>query len=608
MRINSLAITKRPVWFNVRDRDLEQFEFIATPRFWPAKANDVALFVFESSEPLDQELLAQHSITKGAGGCYIYVGAVGDGVPFHQIVTIPRGLIKRVGLRLWNSDAPVVLENIEIVGDGLDSPFSVSSNAVGVDEVTAMRRTANEPAVLGLNLLTSNAACTAACHAICQHWYKTMDDVQERHTSADYGRTNCALESGDGNRPSVTIFRAKPAMLRVPKDISEYLDGIGDKSRNMIRKAQRLGYVHRQVDPAQFLDDVFEIRTSDPMRQGRPLPEYFKIRPARVLEPAFENNCSLHRDEFYGVFLEDKLVAYATIFFYGELGQVNHILGHKEHLSHGIMNLLVSELVNNVIKNKPWVRAINYLYPGSAKALDGIGAFKKSIGFLPTALVVTQDEFDLGKLFAPEVKTRAPVATVVTKPSAKADLNKALRGSGNGAGFVHGGPFADRDTALARVLGELRSIAPQLHTVHFRSPDQITTPVSSDKAHILVIDGLKFREFKSFLSSGLKRFRDLVPKDTLIVFDFKRSLDLAHVPATGAVTRFLPRLLQPRSRLANEELIGYISRRFKSTDLSVDDVKKGFKGSDYVVAGFVDHTAASSHSEFDSLLVLRKIC
>ncbi|WP_410594782.1 hypothetical protein, partial [Bacillus sp. SIMBA_074] len=62
-------------------------------------------------------------------------------------------------------------------------------------------------------------------------------------------------------------------MLGIPDSIDAYWSDIGDKSRNMVRKARRLGYQFRAIDPDEYGQDIYEIRTSDPMRQGRPIPD-----------------------------------------------------------------------------------------------------------------------------------------------------------------------------------------------------------------------------------------------------------------------------------------------------------------------------------------------
>jgi hypothetical protein len=53
--------------------------------------------------------------------------------------------------------------------------------------------------------------------------------------------------------------------------------------------------------------------------------------------------------------------------------------------------------------------------------------------------------------------------------------------------------------------------------------------------------------------------------------------------------------------------MNYLSKRFKSINLSVDDIRTGFKGSDYVLAGVVDFESQNLQRDFDSLLILRKI-
>lgn len=57
----------------------------------------------------------------------------------------------------------------------------------------------------------------------------------------------------------------------------------------------------------------------------------------------------------------------------------------------------------------------------------------------------------------------------------------------------------------------------------------------------------------------------------------------------------------------NADLIAYIEKRFKTATLTLEQVRNGFKGSDYVVAGLLEHGQGHAYDQFDSVLILKKI-
>lgn len=606
MKIKSLAITKNPVWFEVPGGLLEKFEFSAKTRFWPVNGNSAALFLFEFAAPLDAEALHQHRITLSGIGYYAYLAVDALSGTLQQTISVPNGKIKRVGIRLWNCNTPVLLEDIAVQthGGSLHSEFIFSDGICGKD-LPRFAHIAQHSDALALNIASDTHACTPNCHAIGQYWFKTMDDVQRRHPKDDAGRTNCLLEIGDDIQVPVSVLHAKPAMLRIPSTLDGYLDKIGDKSRNMIRKAQKLGYSYKRVDPEQYLDDIWAIRTSDPVRQGKPIPEYFKVRPTQIFNEQFKNGCERHGEQFYGVFLGDKLIAYSTIYFYGQLGQVNHILGHKDHLKEGVMNLLVSELVGDIITHRSWVRAINYLYPDVASTGGGVGMFKKSIGFYPETVLVTQSGHDLGAYFAPRAIEDAVAEPV--KKSAKAGTSKLLRESAESEHFIQADKMTDRTRALDFALARLRELVPALQTLSHHVLQADVPQADADSPCAVVVEQMTFSGYQHFLSTGLKSYRESLPKNTFLVFDFKRAPNLSHVGESTGLRRLLPQFLQSPGRKINEDLIAYLSKRFKSATLSLEHIKNGFKGSDYVVAGLLDYRHGGAYDHFDSLLILKKI-
>jgi hypothetical protein len=602
MKIKSLAITKNPVWFDVPGGMLDKFEFSAKTRFWPEKGNSAALFLFEFADPVDTETLRQHRITLSGVGYYAYLEVDALSGDLQQFISIPNGKIKRVGIRLWSSNTPVVLEDITIraYGGSLHSQFIFSDRICGKGQ--RFDHIAPQSDVLALNISSDTHACTPHCHAIGQYWFKTMDDVQRRYPNDDAGRTNCLLDIGDGIQVPISILHAKPAMLRIPLTLDGYLEKIGDKSRNMIRKAQRLGYSYKPVDPEQYLDDIWAIRTSDPVRQGKPIPDYFKVRPTHLFDEHFKGGCERHGEHFYGLFLDEKLIAYSTIYFYGQLAQVNHILGHKDHLKEGVMNLLVSELVGNIITHRPWVRAINYLYPDVVRADGGVGMFKKSIGFYPETVLVTQSGHDLVAYFAPRA-TEDAVAEPAKK-SAKAGTSRLLRESAESNHFIHSDKMRDRSRALDFALSHLRELLPSLHTLSHHV-SRASLQVDVDIPYAVVVEQMSFGGYQNFLSAGLKGYRESLPRNSFLIFDFKRTPNLSYVRKSAGLR--LPQFLQSSGRKVNEDLIAYLSKRFKAATLSLDHIKNGFKGSDYVVAGLLDYRHSGAYDQFDSLLILKKI-
>jgi hypothetical protein len=609
MQIQSLVLTKRPVWMNVVDGYLESIQLDANVRFWPAGKMNAALLLIEFDEMPAPDTLAACKITKSALGAYVYLTTPDNAGRLLQQVSFPKVRVKRFGLQIWGHDAPIVLDDVTIapVGADLSSAYAVSDILLNDSPELV---TADGLAPLAFDLMLGNTDCNAYCHAICQNWYETMDDVARRHPGDQVGRINCSFAVEDGSRVPVTVFNGTPAMLRIPADHATYLDLIGDKARNMVRKAQRQGYAYRNVDPDDHLDDVLAIRTSDPVRQGKPIPEYYKIRPARMVDEPFCHGCASHGEGFYGVFHGERLVAYATIFFYGEIAQVNHILGHAEHLQEGIMNLLVSEMVGDIIRKRPWVKAINYLYPYSAKASSGIGLFKKNIGFVPEKVLVTPNGPDLSPYFSKHEER--PEAIPIQPPSAKkterAGTSKAVKLAASTGELIQLPKARTREKAVESALHALAARNGATHIVRCPAPASLSgTEFVTADAHAVVFDPIPFEDYQNFLSAGLKGLRAIVPKKSYLLFDFKLAPDHEHVLKSTGLAKLLPSMFESTSRRINEELIAYVWKRFKASKLSIDDVKTGFKGSDYIVTGLVEYEHHGRYDSYECLLVLQKI-
>lgn len=606
MKIKTLAITTTPLWLEVPEAKLDIFTISADVRFWPEDNPSAAMIVVELVKEANAEELLECGLTLASFGPYAYLAVDPATKRLQQTLHFPYGMVKRLSLRLWNSRTPVVLENIEIttIGGRVATEFEFTERLAGV-ELPKLSHVTKGSGALALNIAADTLECTAQCHAISQHWHHTMDEVQRRYPKEDSGRSNCLLDIGEQKQVAVSILHAQPAMLRIPATLDEYLAKIGDKSRNMIRKAQRMGYAYQEVDPDQYLDDVLAIRLSDPIRQGKAIPEYFKVRPTTIYDRHYQDGCQRHGERFYGIFLEGKLIAYSTLYCYGELAQINHLLGHKDHLSEGVMNLLFSEMVGSIIANQPWIRAINYLYMGAVHADKGLGLFKRSMGFSPETVLTTHSRQDLAAYFSPVVIPEPETAPL--KKSAKAGTSRLIK-EADTESLILSEPLRDRASALTFGLDALRAKEPTLKTVMLDATRVALTHEAPDAGHAVIVDKLLFTNYLGFMSAGLKQCRGIIPKNAYLLLDFKSRPNLSHIPGKPTLLqRLLPSMFSDTGAQLNADLIAYLEKRFKTASLTLEHIRNGFKGSDYVVAGLLEHNQGQAYDQFDSVLILKKI-
>ena len=102
-----------------------------------------------------------------------------------------------------------------------------------------------------------------------------------------------------------------------------------------MKKAIRLGYVFERIDYNKYLDDIFDIRRSATIRQGKVSDDFVNNRPVPVNDP--ESNSLSHDYPYFGVFDPDgKMVAYAGCFLAGEVIELSHFYGHAEHQKNGV--------------------------------------------------------------------------------------------------------------------------------------------------------------------------------------------------------------------------------------------------------------------------------
>ncbi|WGK68888.1 hypothetical protein P0082_10430 [Candidatus Haliotispira prima] len=150
---------------------------------------------------------------------------------------------------------------------------------------------------------------------------------------------------------------------------------IGPKGRNMLRKAEKIGYSVRPISYDEHLDDIFTVNTSKRERQGRAMSAAYLAYPVKRSEPLYKLGIEYHS---FGSFHEGsgELVAYAGFYRFGNVFRIDKVLGHSKHLTYGIMNQLFAQVAILLSEDYPG-SCLNYL------TMNTIGDFKARLGFEP---------------------------------------------------------------------------------------------------------------------------------------------------------------------------------------------------------------------------------
>ncbi|UQP00544.1 DUF6270 domain-containing protein [Burkholderia multivorans] len=389
--IESLVLTSEIVWFDTGAKSTD-IVIQAGLENYPTGKRGASLAVFEFNLEPDEAALARAGISKSDFGYYRYLDSSVRDDALEFVVSLEGLACRRFGLRTWSWAYPIFINNLTVnhkpsVAQSIAPSYQVKS-------LEAWRADDDGLPLIHGNLLSICDACIAdaECANHNKRWHANM---AEANRSNRYYGVEDHLFDVDGRKLFARTYTGKPSFLAVPKSHADYLKFIGGSSRNMIRKARRHGYEYKAANPDDYPDDILEIRTSTEIRQGKKIPAYFYERPQSIL---LKHACPRHREIFFGAFLDGRIRAYITMFCYGEILQINHILGHHDHLGSGVMNLLMSEAVREIIETMPWVRGINYLYQGNVGA--GLNVFKTGLGFRRSRVIV----YDVGPNLDAKVK------------------------------------------------------------------------------------------------------------------------------------------------------------------------------------------------------------
>ncbi len=140
------------------------------------------------------------------------------------------------------------------------------------------------------------------------------------------------------------------------------------------RKAVRAGYRFDEIDAMNYSSAIHAIHQSATTRQGIPMTVAYKHE--------FKDYPRDHRNQYFGIFKENILVAYLWIVRSGEVVIMNRIMGHADHLKDGVMYLLVTAFVEQELNAGRTDQFI--MYDTMFGATPGLRMFKERCGFVPT--------------------------------------------------------------------------------------------------------------------------------------------------------------------------------------------------------------------------------
>lgn len=153
---------------------------------------------------------------------------------------------------------------------------------------------------------------------------------------------------------------------------------IKSPERALIRKAIKNGYVCKEIDYDDYLDDIYQINISKSSRQGELMSQDYigLLKPRTKIVGAIGQE--IHS---YGCFnSEGKLVAYYMYELFGK--EILHTvkgIGHSDHLKYGVMNFLFAFSVDKLYSSFPDGKHI-ISYGGMTPNEGGLSRFKRNIG------------------------------------------------------------------------------------------------------------------------------------------------------------------------------------------------------------------------------------
>lgn len=152
---------------------------------------------------------------------------------------------------------------------------------------------------------------------------------------------------------------------------------INDKTRNMVRRAQKRGVEVRVADfDNAFIKGIADIYNETPVRQGRTFLHYGKdIDSIRI-----ENSSFLDRSDFIGAYCNDELIGFIKLVYVDEVAGMMQILSKVKARDLAPNNALIAKAVEIcAAKGIMYLTYAKFIY--GKKGIDPVAQFKHHNGF-----------------------------------------------------------------------------------------------------------------------------------------------------------------------------------------------------------------------------------
>jgi hypothetical protein len=166
------------------------------------------------------------------------------------------------------------------------------------------------------------------------------------------------------------------ALLQVTT-YDRWLESVGKKTRNMVRKAEKSGVKTEVVEPNEKLaEGLWKIYNETPIRQERAFPHYGK-----PLQTITNDVLSAHNCTFIGALFQDGLAGFIQLIHGDKLTIISQILSLQKHSDKAVNNALVAKAVEVCATKK-----IGWLMYGRMGNHPSLDMFKQNNGFIKFSL------------------------------------------------------------------------------------------------------------------------------------------------------------------------------------------------------------------------------
>jgi len=152
---------------------------------------------------------------------------------------------------------------------------------------------------------------------------------------------------------------------------------IKDKTRNMVRKAEKKGVNTKVVDfDDEFVKGIMEIYNETPIRQGRKFWHYGK----NFNDVKIENSSYPDRSDFIGAYYKKELIGFIKLVYSEGFATIMQIISKIEHRDKAVTNALLARSIE-ICANKKLSYLVYSTFIYGKKGVDSLANFKRHNAF-----------------------------------------------------------------------------------------------------------------------------------------------------------------------------------------------------------------------------------